>query len=84
MYKNDAKTKHHFTQPVSEVVLVIFACVLHSLMLLYNYAFSPLRPLPRPHTEPREPISPLTLQQLALEAVPNPGETARQFLPPWH
>ena len=37
MYKNDAKTKHHFTQPVSEVGLVIFACVLHSLMLLYNY-----------------------------------------------
>ena len=47
-------------------------------------AFSPLRPLPRPHTEPREPISPLTLQQLALEAVPNPGETTRQLLPPWH
>lgn len=37
MYRNHAKTKHHFTQPVSEVVLVIFARVPHSLMLLYDY-----------------------------------------------
>ena len=37
MYRNHAKTKHHFTQPVSEVVLVIFARVPPSLMLLYDY-----------------------------------------------
>lgn len=44
-------------------------------------ARSPLKPLPPLHREPR---SPATLEQLALAAVPNPGETARQFLPPWH
>ena len=31
-----------------------------------------------------EPSSPGSLEQLALNAVQNPGETARQFLPPWH
>ena len=48
-------------------------------------SFSPLKPLPQLNfREPREPSSPGTLQQLALNAVQNPGETARQFLPPWH
>ena len=47
-------------------------------------SFSPLRPLPQLHREPREPSSPLSLQQLALMAVPNPGGTVRHFLPPWH
>ena len=47
--------------------------------------FSPLKPLPQlGFREPCEPTSPGTLQQLALNAVPNPGETVRQFLPPWH
>lgn len=44
-------------------------------------ARSPLKPLPPLHREPR---SPATLEQLALAAVPNPGETAQQFLLPWH
>jgi len=35
-------------------------------------------------TVAREPSSPGILQQLALNAVQNPGKTARQFLPPWH
>ena len=43
-------------------------------------ARSPLKPLPPLHREPR---SPATLEQLALAAVPNPGETARQFLLSW-
>ena len=47
-------------------------------------SFSPLRPLPQLHREPREPSSPLSLQQLALMAVPNPEEAARHFLKPWH
>ena len=47
-------------------------------------SFSPLRPLPQLHREPLEPSSPLSLQQLALTAVPSHGETARHFLPPWH
>ena len=40
--------------------------------------FPPLLPL---HRQPRDPTR---LDQLALLAVPNPGETARVFLPPWH
>ena len=40
--------------------------------------FSPLKPL-QPHL--RNPVS---LQELAAMAVPNPGETARTFLPPCH
>ena len=47
-------------------------------------SLSPLRPLPQLHREPREPSIPFSLQQLALMAVPNPRETARHFLPPWH
>ena len=47
-------------------------------------SLSPLRPLPQLHREPCEPTSPLSLQQLALMAIPNPGEAARHFLPPWH
>ena len=47
-------------------------------------SLSPLRPRSQLHREPREPSSPLSLQQQALVAVPNPGETALHFLPPWH
>ena len=41
-------------------------------------AFSPLLPL---HRQSRDPT---TLEKLALAAVPNPGQTARKMLPPWH
>ena len=40
--------------------------------------FSPLKPL---HPHLRNPVS---LQDLAAAAVPNPGETARALLLPWH
>ena len=40
--------------------------------------FSPLKPL---HPHLRNPVS---LQELAAAAEPNPGETARTFLPPCH
>ena len=43
-------------------------------------AFSPFKPFPPLHRESR---SRATLEELALIAVPNPGETARHFLPPW-
>ena len=52
--------------------------------LLTKMAFSPLRPLPPLHREPRESRSPDTLEALALLAVPNPGEAARENLPPSH
>ena len=39
-------------------------------------AFSPLKPLPILHREPRHPRSPATFEALALLAVPNPGEAA--------
>ena len=48
------------------------------------HSLSPLRPLPLLHREPREPSSPLSPQKLAQMALPNPGETACHFLPPWH
>lgn len=41
-------------------------------------ALSPLKPL---HPEIRNPAS---LQELAVQAVKNSGETARKFLPPSH
>ena len=41
-------------------------------------ALSPLKPL---HPEIRNPAS---LQELAVQAVKNTGETARKSLPPWH
>ena len=52
--------------------------------LLTKMAFSPLRPLPPLHREPKESRSPDTLKALALLAVPNPGEAARENLPPCH
>ena len=42
---------------------------------------------PHPYGREREnnqPRSPDSLIKLALKAVPNPGETARALLPPWH
>ena len=42
---------------------------------------------PHPYGREREnnqPRSPDSLMKLALKAVPNPGEMAREFLPPWH
>ena len=42
---------------------------------------------PHPYGREREnnqPRSPDSLMKLALKAVPNPGETARALLPPWH
>ena len=52
------------------------------VLSLYNSVpmayFSPLKPL---HPHLRNPVS---LQELAAMAVPNPGETARTFLPPCH
>ena len=47
-------------------------------------AFSPLRPLPPLHREPRRSRSPETLEALALLAVPNLGEATRENLPPCH
>ena len=47
-------------------------------------AFSPLRPLPPLHREPRESRSPDTLEALALLAVSNPGEAPWENLPPCH
>ena len=41
-------------------------------------ALSSLKPL---HPEIRNPVS---LQDLAAAALPNPGETVRTFLPQWH
>lgn len=41
-------------------------------------AFPPLLPL---HRQPRDPTR---LEQYALLAVPNPGETAQHFPQPWH
>ncbi|CAH3173097.1 unnamed protein product, partial [Porites lobata] len=46
--------------------------------------FSPLRPLPPLHREPRESRSPDKLEALALLAVPNTGEAARENLLPCH
>ena len=34
--------------------------------------------------ENSEPSNPESLMKLALKAVPQPGETARALLPPWH
>jgi len=34
--------------------------------------------------ESSEACNPESLMKLALKAVPQPGETARAFLPPWH
>ena len=41
---------------------------------------------PHPYGIEREnqPRSPDSLMKLALKAVPQPGETARALLPPWH
>ena len=42
---------------------------------------------PHPYGREREnnqPRSPDSLMKLALKAVPNPAETARALLPPWH
>ena len=47
-------------------------------------AFSPLRPLPPLHREPRESRSPDTLEALALLAVPYPGEATQENLSPCH
>ena len=52
--------------------------------LLTKMTFSPLRPLPPLHREPRESRSPDKLEALALLTVPNPGEAARENLPPCH
>ena len=52
--------------------------------LLTKMTFSPLRPLPPLHREPRESRSPDKLEALALLAVPNPGEAARENLLPCH
>ena len=46
--------------------------------------FSPMKPLPPLHREPREQRSPATLEALAPLDVPNPGEAARENLPPCH
>ena len=57
-------------------VLIVFL-----RQLLTKMAFSPLRPLPPLHREPRTPDK---LEALALLAVPNPGEATRENLPPCH
>lgn len=49
--------------------------------LLTKMAFSPVRPLPPLHREPR---SQDTLEALALLAIPNPGEATLENLPPYH
>ena len=49
--------------------------------LLPKMTFSPLRPLPTLHREPRSPDK---LEALGLLDVPNPGEAARENLPPCH
>ena len=85
MYSMVAKTKHHFAEGCSLSKLFSLAVEIRLNLSTMARSFSPLKPLPQlSFREPREPSSPGTLQQLALNAVQNPGETARQFLPPWH
>ena len=85
MYSKVAKTKRHFALGCSLSKLFSLAVEVRLNLSTMARSFSPLKPLPQlSFREPREPSSPGTLQQLALNAVQNPGETARQFLPPWH
>ena len=85
MYSKVAKTKRQFAEGCSLSKLFSLAVEIRLHLSTMAHSFSPLQPLPQlSFREPREPSSPGTLQQLALNAVQNPGETARQFLPPWH
>ena len=54
------------------------------LQLLTKMAFSPLRPLPPLHREPRKSRPPDKLEALAMLAIPYPGEGARENLPTCH
>ena len=45
-------------------------------------SFRPLIPLPKPDVQKQQEVK--SLQQLALLAVNNPGEAARENLPPCH
>ena len=49
------------------------------------YIRRPLIPLPQRHKEEDDtPRNPDALMKMALYAVPNPGEVAREYLPPGH
>ena len=77
MYSKVAKTKRHFAEGCSLSKLFSLAGEIRLNLSTMARSFSLLKPLPQlSFREPREPSSPGTLQQLALNAVPGRQELA--------
>ena len=81
MYSKVAKTKRHFAEDFA----------LSKCNFICSWFFQKCVSWPAGshiHTEEKkensEPRNPERLMKVALKAVPQPGETARAFLPPWH
>ena len=78
MYSKVAKTKRHFAEDFAWSKFNFICSWFFPKVCIMACRF------PHPYGENSEPRNPDSLMKLALEAVPQPGETARALLPPWN